>query len=303
MDGYPSGVFASSDPAYIDLLELAYASPEVSRGRWILMVQDFLSKQRTATYPQDGWPWPWDDSNISDYAYALHEDGYVVGTSFGSPWWIIDPEAVNGGEPMGPSGDDPDEDEEDYDCFDKKDPRANRDGLGFPQHPNMADFKNVTYGTRSGLIVFGGGGLADPAEIDAAEAAAVQVPAIESAEDVERSWIAYGRPNTLDELKGLVASWSAFNWPDHEEIDSAGSICEEAGEVMRAILKRRSGLRGTPEEWRENARDEIGDTVISLLCLAIDMDLGSLEQIAIDRWMQTSRHMDREKNPQAQGIA
>ncbi len=39
-------------------------------------VQAFLESRDDATYPKDGWPWPWEDSNITDYAYAF-VDGEV----------------------------------------------------------------------------------------------------------------------------------------------------------------------------------------------------------------------------------
>lgn len=42
-----------------------------------------IAKQRDDfTSPADGWPWPWDDSRTTDYAYVLH-DGKVTAYIFG----------------------------------------------------------------------------------------------------------------------------------------------------------------------------------------------------------------------------
>lgn len=38
------------------------------------------------TTPAEGWPWPWDDSNTTDYAYVFH-DGAVTIPS-GSVDWL-----------------------------------------------------------------------------------------------------------------------------------------------------------------------------------------------------------------------
>jgi hypothetical protein len=34
-------------------------------------VSDLLAINDDATRPEQGWPWPWDDSSITDYAYAF----------------------------------------------------------------------------------------------------------------------------------------------------------------------------------------------------------------------------------------
>jgi hypothetical protein len=38
-----------------------------------------------------GWPWPWEDSQTTDYAYAFDE-GRVWACCFGYAWWPIDEE-------------------------------------------------------------------------------------------------------------------------------------------------------------------------------------------------------------------
>lgn len=83
-----------------------------------------LAERDDATFPENGWPWPWDDSSTTDYAYSFH-DGKVMASCFGSEWF------------------DPTSDEEP--------PRGN--SVAFP---NMAARKAITLGARSGFLVFRG---------------------------------------------------------------------------------------------------------------------------------------------------
>jgi hypothetical protein len=76
----------------------------------------------SGTTPDQGWPWPWEDSGTTDYAYAFDE-GRVWGTCFGHGWW--------------PAGQEPDDNDE---------PKI-------ADFPNMKSVQNVTMGPRSGLIV------------------------------------------------------------------------------------------------------------------------------------------------------
>ena len=79
-------------------------------------VTDFLDSRDDATYPVNGWPWPWDDSNITDYAYSFVNDSVK--------WW-------------------PFYKDEESDCIDSPD-----DGW-----PDMSEIKNVSFGKNSGIIL------------------------------------------------------------------------------------------------------------------------------------------------------
>ena len=83
------------------------------------------------TSPEQGWPWPWDDSSTTDFAYAL-DDGRVWVSSFGGPWATVSESLM-----------DPDERE------------SLHEGRPKATFPDMAERKNVTLGKRSGLLVFG----------------------------------------------------------------------------------------------------------------------------------------------------
>lgn len=91
-------------------------------------VKNFLEGREDATTPDMGWPWPWEDSCTTDYAYAIH-CGTVYSSCFGSEWF--DPKK-------------PTTDEEDEELL------GNKKAV----FPNMKDRQNVTMGSRSGLIVF-----------------------------------------------------------------------------------------------------------------------------------------------------
>ena len=85
-------------------------------------VERLLQMNDDATLPADGWPWPWEDSCTTDYAYCF-ADGACKPFSWGRP-------IIEGA----------DEDHEE--------PKA--------EWPNMKEHQNVTYGPRSGVMVFRG---------------------------------------------------------------------------------------------------------------------------------------------------
>ena len=93
------------------------------RGAYRKAVKRFLDGRDDATFPKDGWPWPWNDSGTTDYAYAF--DGKrTYGCVFGGQWWSA-----------------------------KKEP--DMDTLTGPKavFPDMKDKQRVTVGPRSGVIV------------------------------------------------------------------------------------------------------------------------------------------------------
>jgi hypothetical protein len=102
----------------------------VTPEEWRRWVAEFLAERGDATMPEQGWPWPWENSQTTDYAYALHE-GKVTGCGFGYSWFVVDMEAEDCGEP----------DEERPDVK-----------VAFP---DMSSRMAVTHGKRSGLLIFG----------------------------------------------------------------------------------------------------------------------------------------------------
>ncbi len=72
-DGYPKG---------IDKQLLNCTSEEAYRHA----VADFLKGRDDRSLPEDGWPWPWETSHTTDYAYAFDE-GRVHASCFGHKWF------------------------------------------------------------------------------------------------------------------------------------------------------------------------------------------------------------------------
>lgn len=75
-DGYPDGT-----PEW----SLRAGSEADFRER----VEELFSKVQS-TWPSEGWPWPWEDSRTTDYAYAWCADGCVRLSSYGRPWETLD---------------------------------------------------------------------------------------------------------------------------------------------------------------------------------------------------------------------
>jgi hypothetical protein len=93
-------------------------------------VAAFLASRDDATLPEQGWPWPWDNSRTTDYAYAF-DNGAVWASAFGHEWFRVDPAADYFGEPDGDMG------------------------AKVAVFPDMSARKAVTFGLRSGVIVIG----------------------------------------------------------------------------------------------------------------------------------------------------
>jgi hypothetical protein len=111
-DGYPDGIS--------EVVLKANSKPNFKAA-----FEDWAKREHEDdfTSPKEGWPWPWDDSHTTDYAYAF-DKGKVWASCFGSEWF------------------DPLDKDVDYDAL--KDKAA--------VFPNMKKVKKVTLGRRSGVI-------------------------------------------------------------------------------------------------------------------------------------------------------
>lgn len=113
-DGYPEG---------IDAPVLQASTVEGFRNALV----NFATTRNDWTDPEQGWPWPWDTSHTTDYAYAFDE-GKVWASGFGGQWF----DATT-----------PDADTEEN--------HADKSVV----FPDMSARKNFTLGARSGVIVVG----------------------------------------------------------------------------------------------------------------------------------------------------
>lgn len=82
-DGYPEGIKKS----------LFRCATEAGFRR---SVAAFLKSRDDKSLPSDGWPWPWETSSTTDFAYAFDE-GAVHGSCFGSAWFDPKEEIPEGG--------------------------------------------------------------------------------------------------------------------------------------------------------------------------------------------------------------
>lgn len=96
-------------------------------------VEAFFSERRDVTRPEQGWPWPWNDSATTDYAYAFDGGGVFYSIGYPAPvWWLH----ANGAQP------------------DDDDPRLLEcERCVFP---DMSMRKNVRFDHGSGLIIVQG---------------------------------------------------------------------------------------------------------------------------------------------------
>lgn len=71
-DGYPDGI---DDALLVAATEADFRAALAA----------FFVGRDDVTMPEAGWPWPWEDSGTTEYAYSFH-DGAVRISSFGSGW-------------------------------------------------------------------------------------------------------------------------------------------------------------------------------------------------------------------------
>ncbi len=114
-DGYPEGLTLKSN-ASAQILE---AKDESDFRDHVLR---FMNEREDSSYPKDGWPWPWDSSNTTDYSYIF--DGKTFVNCFGKE--LVDDD----GNP------------------DKKYPSKKF------TFPDMKNIQKVNFGKKSGLLVF-----------------------------------------------------------------------------------------------------------------------------------------------------
>ncbi len=129
-DGYPSGI----DKAVLE------AKTEAD---YRTALEAFSQTRKDFTSPEMGWPWPWDDSCTSDYAYTF-ADGEVWASRFGRPYLTI-PDLAKF-----ESNDETPEAQEYFEGNSKSE-----------VFPDMTARKKVTFGGRSGLIIVGSQGIVD----------------------------------------------------------------------------------------------------------------------------------------------
>ena len=87
------------------------------------LVTAFIAAREDGTKPEQGWPWPWDDSGTTDCSYWF-DNGEVWQAHWRGPYIRV------------------------------SEPETDDEPTGEPvSFPNMSSRKNVTLGKRSGVII------------------------------------------------------------------------------------------------------------------------------------------------------
>lgn len=118
-DGYPDGI----DDAVLKA---------TTEDEFIKALSAFAEPRDDVTKPDQGWPWPWETSHTTDYAYAF-DGGQVWVSCSGDEWHPVQGYGELSDDDLEALGEMP------ADAF-----------------PDMSDIKNVTFGARSGILLFSG---------------------------------------------------------------------------------------------------------------------------------------------------
>ncbi len=104
---------------------------------------------------------------------------------------------------------------------------------------------------------------------------------------------------TFRRLQTEQRAWVKHNFPGRESYYPLLGAVEELGELSHHHLKRIQGIRGTPEEHHEKAKDAIADVIIFLsdYCSANDYDF---QEIIEKTWAEVKQR-DWVKDPEKGG--
>jgi NTP pyrophosphatase (non-canonical NTP hydrolase) len=102
------------------------------------------------------------------------------------------------------------------------------------------------------------------------------------------------------EIATEIDKWVDYNFPNRTIEQQGLGLGEEAGECLRAILKRVQQIRGTHEEWTTELKRELGDVMIKVFTICSDEGF-DVHDVLVDRWKDISTR-DLVTNPKAHGI-
>lgn len=94
-----------------------------------------------------------------------------------------------------------------------------------------------------------------------------------------------------------VETWQDACFPEkagdgnEQLLSKAGKLCEEAGEVMGAVIKSRHNTPRHAAFGREQIETEIGDVLVTVLALCAHLNVDP-EEVLRDRWESVRRRPD-----------
>lgn len=89
-DGYPEGIQPREHNKRGEFVSGRHLFDAKTKEEFTERVNLFFEGRDDVTLPADGWPWPWENSQTTDYSYAF-DDGKVWASCFGCEWF--DPKA------------------------------------------------------------------------------------------------------------------------------------------------------------------------------------------------------------------
>ena len=101
-------------------------------------------------------------------------------------------------------------------------------------------------------------------------------------------------------MKQDVEAWLIYNFSDETRVTATLGLCEEVGEVARAVLKQEQAIRGTWEEWDDEIKKELGDVYLKLIQVAMVCGF-DLDEVIAQRW-EVLRQRDWVRDPKGHGI-
>lgn len=123
-----------------------------------------------------------------------------------------------------------------------------------------------------------------------ADATAAALDDLEVAEHIDRAHTKTLMPEparmSLSKIQPEVYQWSRRNFPESTAQDKILGMQEELGELSRAFLKARQGIRGfsfESAETKEAIADAMGDVIIYMLDFASHMGV-DLEERVLTTW-------------------
>lgn len=107
----------------------------------------------------------------------------------------------------------------------------------------------------------------------------------------------------LDTFQTEVETWSFRNFGDQNacpvELAALG-LAEEVGELCRALLKRKQGIRGSRYDWNREVHTELADVLIKLFDVAARENVSIADCLAV-RWPEVAGR-DFVTNPIGHGM-
>jgi NTP pyrophosphatase (non-canonical NTP hydrolase) len=93
---------------------------------------------------------------------------------------------------------------------------------------------------------------------------------------------------SINAIQKQQSDWSNYNFPlrpghSRDVDDPLLGMMEEMGELSHAILKKKQGIRGTPEQHEAAAKDAVADLFVFMLDLATRRGW-TLGDVIVDTW-------------------